>query len=223
MKKLFIILAAVVVTGLTTVNTSCAQKPFTEGKIVYSITYPDMEMDNQMAAMMPTEQVVYVKGMMTRTDFSMGMGINSSSIMNGKTGDMIALTDMMGTKSAVRLSADEIKKASEKSKSGTPKVTLTSETKVIAGFTCKKAVVTTDNGGKLDIYFTDNINSKLAGMSDYKEIKGFPMEYSVEQSGIKMKFSAKSVTPEKVSDDKFSIPADYKVMTQEEMRKQFGQ
>jgi GLPGLI family protein len=223
MKKLFVILTAVAVTGLTTMNTSLAQKPFTEGKIVYTISYPDMEMDNQMAAMMPTEQVVFVKGMMTRTDFSMGMGINSSSIMNGKTGDMIALTDMMGTKSAVKLSADEIKKASEKSKSGTPKVTLTSETKVIAGYTCKKAVVTNGSGGTLDIYYTDKINSKLAGMSDYKEIKGFPMEYAVEQSGIKMKFSAKSVTPEKVSDDKFSIPSDYKVMTQEEMRKQFGQ
>jgi hypothetical protein len=45
----------------------------------------------------------------------------------------------------------------------------------------------------------------------------------VEQSGIKMKFSAKSITPQKVGDEKFAIPADYKVMTQEEMRKQFGQ
>ena len=223
MKKMFVILAAVVISGLTEVNTAFAQKPFTEGKIVYTITYPDMEMDNQMASMMPTEQVVFVKGMMTRTEFSMGMGMNSSSIMNGKTGDMIALTDMMGTKSAVKISADEIKKASDKSKSGNLKVTLSSETKVIAGFTCKKAVVTGDKGVTLDIYYTDKINSKLAGMSDYKEIKGFPMEYAVEQSGIKMKFSAKSVTQEKVADDKFSIPSDYKVMTQEEMRKQFGQ
>ena len=223
MKNMFLILTAVVAVGLSQTNCVVAQKPFSEGKIVYAITYPDMEMDNQMAAMMPTEQVVYVKGMMTRTDFSMGMGINSSSIMNGKTGDMIALTDMMGTKSAVKLSADEIKKATDKSKSGSPKVTLTSATKVIAGYSCKKAVVTLEKGGNLDIYYTDKINSKLAGMTDYKEINGFPMEYAVEQSGIKMKFSAKSVTPEKVADNKFSIPSDYKVMTQEEMRKQFGQ
>jgi len=218
MKKQLIILAAIAVTSLTNPELSIAQKPFTEGKIVYSITYPDMEMDNQMAGMMPTEQVVFVKGMNTRTDFSMGMGINSSTIMNGKTGDMIALTDMMGTKSAVKISAAEIKKASDKSKSGTPKVTLSSETKVIAGYTCKKAVVSGENGGTLDIYYTDKITSKLAGVSEYKEIKGFPMEYAVEQSGIKMKFSAKSITPQKVA-----IPADYKVMTQEEMRKQFGQ
>jgi GLPGLI family protein len=221
-KSMYSIFAVIIALVMSASYDAIAQKPFSEGKIVYEISYPDMEMDNSMAAMMPTEQLVYVKGHMSRSDFSMGMGMSSSSITNAKTGEVIALTDMMGSKSAVRISGDDIKKAGETSKNGKPKVTLTNETREIAGFNCKKAVLTMESGTTLDIYYTDKITAKLSGSTDFKEINGFPLEYAIEQSGIKMKFTAKSVSAEKVADNLFAIPSDYKVMTQEEMRKQFG-
>lgn len=194
-----------------------AQKPLTEGKVVFAISYPDMEMDAQMMAMMPTESSVFFKGAMSRTELNMGMGISSSSIMNSKTGEIIALTDMMGSKSAMKMTADDIKKSKETPDK--PVITLTTETKTIVGYNCKKAIVKSGETSSLEVFYTDKISSSTAAALDWKEIKGFPMEYYLDQNGLKMKFTAKSVSPEKVSDDLFLIPKDYKLVTQEEMMK----
>lgn len=197
-----------------------AQKPLNEGKIVFAITYPDMEMDAQMLAMMPTESVVFIKGAMSRTELTMGMGISSSSIMNSKTGEVIALTDMMGSKSAMKMTADDVKKS--KKTDDKPVITLTSETKNIVGYTCKKAVVKSGETTSLEVYYTDQISSTTAATLEWKEIKGFPMEYFLDQNGLRMKFTAKSVSPEKVSDDMFTIPKEYKLVSQEEMMKKMS-
>src|SRR6187399_2450156 len=99
MKNIFIVV--MMVAGLLSGNRQLlAQEKLSEGKVIYEITYPDMEMDPQMAAMMPTESVVYFKGPLSRTETSMGMGISSATIVNSKTNEMTALTDMMGTKTA---------------------------------------------------------------------------------------------------------------------------
>lgn len=215
MKKLPILLFLLLTSA--TVN---AQKNFTEGKIIYDITYPDMEMDPQMAAMMPTEQVVYIKGVMSRTEMSMAMGYSNSMILNGKTGEVITLTDMMGNKSAIRTTAEEVKKNEKSEKK--PKVTLTGETREIAGYTCKKATVEMD-GTSVEYFVTDKISASLAGMDELKDIKGFPLSYGVDQGEIKMRFTARSLNAEKVSEDKFTIPADFKLTTKEELMKQFQQ
>jgi len=215
-KRIYLFIAFVVLIGFQ--NEIYAQKGLSEGKVIYTITYPDMEMDPQMVAMMPTESVVFFKGAMSRTDLSMGMGISSSSIMNSKTGEIVALTDMMGSKSAMKMTTDELKKSKNQNKTPDPVITITNETKEIAGYKCKKAIVKNADNTQ-EIYYTDEINSISAATLDWKEIKGFPMEYSIDQNGLKMKFAAKSVTPEKVADTIFVIPADYKMVTQEEMMK----
>ncbi len=62
-----------------------------------------------MKAMMPTESVVYIKGALSRTETAMGMGISSATIMNAKTNEVIALMDMMGTKTATVMQDDQMK------------------------------------------------------------------------------------------------------------------
>lgn len=213
MKKLLILLFLLQASAV--VN---AQKNFTEGKIIYDITYPDMEMDPQMAAMMPTEQVVYIKGVMSRTEMSMAMGYSNYMILNGKTGEVITLNDMMGNKSAIRTTVEEVKKNEKSEKK--PKVTLTGETREIAGYSCKKAIVEMD-GTSIEYFVTDKISASLAGMDELKDIKGFPLSYGVDQGEIKMRFTARSLNTEKVADDKFIIPSDYKLTTKEELMKQF--
>ncbi|MGI8892166.1 MAG: hypothetical protein ACR2GN_01765, partial [Bacteroidia bacterium] len=57
-----------------------AQKTFKEGKIVYAITYPDMDLDPQQAAMMPSVMTLYIKGENTRMEMKMGMGMSQTVI-----------------------------------------------------------------------------------------------------------------------------------------------
>jgi len=195
------------------------QKALTEGKVVYTITYPEMDMDEKTMAMMPTESVVFFKGVMSRTDLDVGMGITSSTILNAKTGALISLTDMMGTKSAVKSTTDEIIKSNANPKKPQPVVKLSDETKVVMGYTCKKALVNTSDKNEYVSYYTDKISSAAAATMEWKEIKGFPLEYYMNLNWLKMKFTATKISEELVPETAFTIPADYKLVTKEEMSK----
>lgn len=211
MRKLFLVIF------LLSAATAFGQKSISEGKVVFEISYPDMELDNQMSAMLPTESTVYFKGGMSRTDIPMGMGMSSATIVNAKSGEMTQLMDMMGTKTAMKIQEDEKSKSKNNVKFSYP-----AGTKQIAGYTCKKAIVTTSDSVSFEIYYTDQITALSAANNEWKELKGFPMEYVLASGGFNMKMTAKSVSGEKVSDDLFKVPEDYKMMTQEEFRKMMG-
>ena len=198
-----------------------AQK-LTEGKIVYEISFPDAELDEETLGMMPKESVIFFKDNMLRMEMKM-MGMSTIVISNSKDQSATTLMDMMGNKYAIKMSAEEIEK--EKAKLATQKfeVKTTSDTKEIAGFKCKKAIATTKDGQSLTIYYTNDILAKNQGFNDqYKGIEGFPMEYQLSQNGMNMKFMAKSAAKEKVDAEKFTIPAEYKLTTREELSKMFG-
>ena len=197
--------------------TLLAQKSLTEGKILFDISVTGEDMDPQMKAMMPTESTVYIKSGKSRTELSMAMGMSSASIYDSKTGQITALTDFMGNKTYMTMDASK-----ENAKEGKPTVEQTSETKTIAGYVCKKAVVKSTNGSTMVVYHTDKINAGMAELAGAKDLGGYPMEYTVDQMGFKMTFTARSVTAEKVSDDQFKVPAGYKFVTQEELQKMYG-
>jgi GLPGLI family protein len=120
------------------------------------------------------------------------------------------------------MTEDDIKKQKEKKGKDDYQIKVTDETKEIAGYKCKKAIVT-GKDGSFDLYFTDQITFKNGDwVSDYKGIDGFPLQYKVSQGSMTMQMTAKSVSKEKVDDTMFTVPSDYKAMTQEEMMKQYG-
>lgn len=209
----------VMLSAFLSVNTSVvlAQKSFTEGKIVYEISFPEGDVDEQTKAMMPSESVVFVKGSMSRTDLSMAMGFSSSSIYNGKTGQNITLTDVMGNKTYMTMDADK-----EAAKQDKPTFEHSGESKTIAGYFCKKSIMKMKDGSSMELFHTDKISSSMSGALGGKDLGGFPLEYTLDQMGIKMRFTAKTITPEKVSDDMFKVPSGYKFVTLEEMQKMYG-
>src|SRR5687767_3903678 len=75
-------------------------KPF-EGKIVYEISFPGLELDANNAAMLPKEMTMYIKNGKVRNEMSMGMGMTTSTISDSKTKTAITLMDMMGSKYAI--------------------------------------------------------------------------------------------------------------------------
>lgn len=194
-----------------------AQELIKEGKITYEISYPDMEMDQQMAAMMPVESIVYIKSHLSRSETAMGMGISSVTIMNSKTNEVIALMDMMGTKTATKMKDESGGKDKD-----AMKFSLVDETKVIAGIECKKAIMKNTDGTEFEMFYTDKIDSRSQFSKQWKEFKGFPMEYVITSAGFNMKMTAKTIETEKIDDSMFAIPPDYTVMTQEEFSKMMG-
>lgn len=193
-----------------------------QGKIVFEISYPNSTLDEQSKAMLPTESVVYFKGNMSCVEVSMGVG-NTTVITDHKLGESTALMDILGNKTAVKSSKADAQ--TERSLENKPVVELKPETKMIAGYTCKKAVVTS-KGTKgdviSDVWYTSELMARNSFQTEIDGIDGFMLEFQAEQNGMTMKMTAKHVIEQNVEDSKFITPEGYTLMTKEQVQQMYG-
>lgn len=200
-----------------------AGKPF-EGVITFKITYPDSKFSESQLAMFPKLMTLSIKGNKSRTDMQMS-GVNSVEITDYAEKTKVALINMMGQKYAIKQTTADIEKAMVDNPK--PTVELLSETKVIAGYTCKKALVTVNEDGvktTFEAYYTSDLGSRLANFDSpvYKDIDGVLLEFLFSAKGISMKFSATSIEKKNLPAKDFEIPSDYTLTTQEELKSKFG-
>ncbi len=205
-------------------NTSAVSgKPF-EGVITYKITYPDSKFSESQLAMFPKVLTVSIKDSKSRTDLQMS-GMNTVEITDYTDKTSVSLINMMGQKYAIKETTAEIE--SKMALEGTTSVELSEETKVIAGYTCKKAVVTVNDDGVKSTYeawYSSELGSKLANFSNplYKDIDGGLLEFLMKNQEVSMKFTATAVEKKSLSSKDFEIPSDYTLTTQDELKSKFG-
>lgn len=205
---------------------SAQNKPGFEGVITYSISFEGSGLPPEAIAMFKgSETVTYIKSDKCRVDMIMPMQ-SSTFIMDNKNKNVVSLMDIMGKKYLIKMNEPDIKK--EQDNAPETIIKYTDETKLIAGYKCKKAEITMKNskGKVLNVFYTEEIPTNDI-KPVYKGLKGFPMEYSMNQGGMDMKFTAKSISKGNVPDSKFDIPKEgYIVTTTEElqstMMKQMG-
>ena len=94
---------------------------------------------------------------------------------------------------------------------------------MIAGYKSKKAEVKMKmQDGKEEtfiVFYTEEIPVNET-KTTFEGLKGFPLEYSISQSGIKMTFTTKSIDKSPIPDSKFDlVKAGYKETTLEELQK----
>lgn len=154
----------------------------------------------------------------------MGSNVNifDSEKMTG-----IMLLDMMGQKYAVEMSTAEMEK--DLAEGPEVKIEKLSETKEIAGYVCKKAIVKTlkangDVDSELEVFYTQELGAGGINMDNpmFKDIDGVMLEYSIKEENISMKMTAVSVEKKKISDSEFEIPEGFKKVTEEELQLMFG-
>ena len=222
MKKYILLLVMIVILGF---NQDVIGKDFS-GVIIYNITYDEANMDPQMVAMMPKTLKMMIKEGKVRTEMSMGMGKNIN-IFDSETMSGVALMDMMGQKFAIEMNTADIEKKLEEGPD--VKVEKFDETKDIAGYTCKRAVVKVlkTNGEteyELEVYYTDELGSGGINLDNpmFKDIDGVMLEYRIKEDNIDMKLTAISVDQKKISDSEFETPEGFKKVSQEELQQMFG-
>lgn len=170
-----------------------------------------------MEAMFNTSMSMTMKGNMSKVEIQNSMQ-SSTIITNESTRKVVMLIDIMGSKYAVedQLQEGESQGSFEFSFEG-GKVELTNETKMIAGYHCKKAIFTSGDDGdtfKTEVWYAEEINN-----SDGKSpIPGMPMEYSMKVEGVEMHYVVTKVTKGNVSDSDFAIPAGYTKKTMQEFQ-----
>lgn len=222
MKKV-LFLSALALTIALIGNPVSAGKPF-EGVITYKITYPDNKASESQMAMYPKLLTVSIKGNKSRTDLQMNQ-MSSVEISDHADKSSVTLINAMGQKYAIKKSWSEIEK--EISEEGTVTIEPSAETKVIAGYTCKKVNATvTKNGTKttFEAWYSSEIGSKMANFSSpvYKDVDGALLEFTMRNRDITMKFTATSVEKKSLDAKDFEVPSDYTVTTEAELRSKFG-
>jgi GLPGLI family protein len=195
-----------------------------EGRIIFGLEYPKLP-SPEMASMMPKETATFYKDGKSRFELNMAMGVKNATITDAKSGATVVLMEMMGQKYALTGAGED---ADAKKAASETKVTVTKDAKKIAGFSCKKAILefTAKDQQKvtMEAWFTKELEIwKGYATGPLKNIDGAILQYSIVQNGMEMILTAKEVIREKVNDDLFVVPADFKKMTQEEFMKAMGQ
>jgi hypothetical protein len=223
MRRVIVICSVLMFVMLLTTGSTMAGKPF-EGVITYKITYPDSKFSESQLAMFPKVLTVSVKGSKSRTDLQMS-GMNTVEITDYSDKTSVSLINMMGQKYAIKqTTADIEKKINEEGKTT---VELSDETKTIAGYTCKKVVVTVNDDGAVstyEAYYSSELGTKLANFNNplYKDIDGALLEFSMKNREVSMKFTATAVEKKNLASKDFEIPSDYTLTTEDELKSKFG-
>ncbi|MGK0388866.1 MAG: hypothetical protein ACI94Y_001598 [Maribacter sp.] len=204
-----------------------AQKKISgEGLIKYTIT--DVKTEDQMAGMMKGSTMdIYVSDNKTRTKMNMMMGMMTMDIIKDGDDEAIMLMNMMAKKIKVVMSKEDLGKSKDKQKGTMNEMTYTAnkkDTKEIAGYKCHKVVGKSKDGSQMTFYITEKIKlfPKGGGMAEaiqFDKIGGYPLEFSIDQGGVAMTFSAQSVTS-KLEKDAFEYNDEgYEEMSPEELGK----
>ncbi|MEM9985432.1 MAG: DUF4412 domain-containing protein, partial [Bacteroidota bacterium] len=170
------------------------------------------EMDPMAQEMMKDmTMTMAIQDKKSRIEMDMGSMMSMVTVFSSEEKKSVVLMDMMGQKIAQVSEGEDFDEQIATQQD--LKVTKTSESKKIAGYTCYKALIENPDGdGEFEIWFTEDI--KVGDVDNpyiYAGIEGFPLEMVVSQQGMYMRMKALSVSTQRMPDSDFSteIPAGY--------------
>jgi len=155
-------------------------------------------------------KVIYIKGKNIRVDFI--SSIYSQSIISGETGGATILKTVGQSKYIANYSAEEWKKQND-IYSGI-ETSITSDTKKILDYTCKKAVLTLKNGTDYTVYYVPwLVPSVNENPFEFKDVPGLVLEYESSANNEKVTYAAIKIDFNPVPAAQFEIPkSGYRIL-----------
>ena len=223
--KIILKITSIAILLFTISFTSSAQKKIKEGSVIYELT--DIESDAPEVQMMKGSRMnLYFNKKNQKFEMSMMGGLMEIvTIMDVDTEESTMLTNIMGNKAMVKMTKEDMEKQKAKVKKPEYEITFDkSDKKEIAGYNCYKATLTSKDGNTLEIYVTDEINTKLEYFKEtFPGLDVFPLEFAIDNAGISLVFSAQEFNT-KLASDVFDLPSteEYPEMTLEEFEQSMG-
>lgn len=193
------------------------------GSITFKYSYEGRELEATEKAQMPTDQTMTFGLGKVKTEINLPSG-NIITIYDVTTKETTMLLDIMGQKLAVVKKQDEDTKKKMEEQTKGVKIDYPDESKQIAGYNCKKAVVTKGDT-TITLFFAPDL--KFSGVNEmqiYKDIDGIVLESisPTQDDELTMKIKATKIEKRKVKKKEFKIPGDYKIVSPEELKSMFG-
>lgn len=203
----------------------------TTGKVSYDVylSSDNPQMSAYIEQMESSLIEIFFDGGKTRNDFFMGeMSTTHTISIQGEDTTLVLMDNMYLGKVALKVTENEEDESGEYSFKVKSVELIDGETKEVAGYQCKKAVVTYDNDFSTEVWYTEEIKPEhRVGQYLFEEIPGMPLEMTGKNFGMDMKIVAYEVSnklSKRQINSLFSleIPKGYTLKTVEELR-QFGQ
>jgi hypothetical protein len=191
-----------------------AQKPFTEGTIVYKV-----RLANTDQKMIYGTYTFSFKGTQLRKELKLENGYRDIELFNITANAVYSLQDMNGKKYAIQLSMSDILKAQEPF-TGYAVSNEQNAPRHIPGCASFKANLKYRDGALSDFYYTrDWKPAHSITFERFPNAQFIPLNYSYKNTnGMTMEFEADKLTPGPVESSAFRIPPDYKMISNEEYR-----
>ena len=197
-----------------------SENALTEGTIEYKATVVDE--NSPMAGFAPGSAMVNFKDNNLHVEMSVMGVLNTSFISNPSSKTLVQMVKFFDIKSACVQNEKEL---ISENKDYEIKLEETKETKVIAGYKCKKVKATMVNSPStsFDVYYTTDLGKdSINYIGPYRDIKGMLMQYRLKKLGLELCFTATSVKKAEIKNETFEIPSYYKIVTRPEMDKLFA-
>jgi len=193
----------------------------TEGEINYKLEYIGNEKNNPIISIMPSTMTIKFNKHHTVQTVEGWLGLFS----------LTGISDFDNGKNYAILKVLEKKYLYEKKSNDSSfgyrefpdmKIQYSDETKMIAGFKCKKAlvIIPDSNLDSINVFYTNKIKIKNPNVSNpFKKIDGVLLEFQMDMFDIRTKITASSIVSAKIPDNEFQIPGDCKKVTKDEIEK----
>ncbi len=194
--------------------TCLAQKPFTEGTVIYNVTLAS-----------PSKQTFsgtytfFIKGNQIRKEIKLNNGYQDVVLLNCGTNKVYSLQNKNGKKYAIELSMQELQQRQAKF-DGFKMANETNDTKKIAGYSVYKANVNYTDGSTPVVYYTKDWQpTQPITFERFPNAKFLPVRFSyTDEHGMAMTFEAQVIDLEPIENSRFRIPADYKMISYKEYK-----
>jgi len=95
--------------------------------------------------------------------------------------------------------------------------------KTVAGYPCYEAVMTSPEGTRLTAYVTNKVKARHPYFVKlFAGLEGWPMEYTIDNNGMRMTFLAQETNADVDVSQVFQIPEDYQEKTPKELKEMMG-
>lgn len=192
-----------------------AQRLVSDAKIVYRIETP-AQADPSFEGGTLTQ---YMKGHLSRVDIDFKM-VHYSYLINSKDESVVTLIDNHGDKYLIRAGKEEY--AKELKEYAQVQFKDATDTKQIAGYTCKKAIGKMADGQIFEVYYTtDLVPENKQYNRRFINLKGLPLQFEIiNKNGSRMNVVATKVDLYAIPGSYFDAPkTGYKEISREELLK----
>jgi hypothetical protein len=185
------------------------------GKIEFKIEYELIKELETQRSSLATKMIIYMKDGFSRKEEITRIG--SQVLINDNENDKSYLLMQIADKKL----AIQVQDTSNTS-SFNERITYIDQSKNIAGYSCKKAILNTYDSHKeeantIELFYTDQI----IGVYDLKfqNIRGTPLKYTVKSNGMTITYTAITVSTNIQNNYMFEIPKDFNILSMSEFKR----